>query len=488
MRIEPNSMNEPRPDTRVARHSAPASRDHVSHGKPIQLWLLAVLCVLLMAAPRSRVVFIAPIYFIDILALLLLLLPLHTRLHRWVPRIPMTSVVVVFFLMIIVSETRGMLEYGAVMEPVYMMARYTLALSLFYTIPRVVSRPDHIDLLLKGVMLGTLISSVVVILYSLGPTRSLVIDYLFSNSVLNPSWKRMLEAVAIFGAGEVAMRGRSLVGAATMTAGFLGATWPIAFIAYHKFKKSMLWRRLALATIILAPVAILMTYGRGAWIMVGAVILLIALFGFAHGRRILLAALAVGAIAYSQVNISPDLFFFDRVIGETQETLENPLLDASTKERIYSFVEPFDHLMSNPEWLVAGAGQSGNKMRNRGNIREQIYDEIGLATHSGFAKSYYNFGVVAALCQVLFIVLGFHLIITRILHIPKTATEQKFIWQSLLMSWVTYSLWWASGHGMVGEPRGVMLSFLLMGLLLTFEKIRVIENFAMNSRRTERAD
>ena len=460
--------------TKVGPAVRHASR-RVVQKQPIQLWLAAILGGLLLAAPRTRVVFGAPIYFIDILAGLLLILPLHGQVTRWVPKNPFASVVLVYFGTVLISEFRGMIEYGVVMEPIYMMLRYALAISLFYTIPRLISRSDHIDLILKGLMLGTLFSAVVGILYSLGPTRSLVIDLLFSNSYLNPSWKRMLEIVAIFGANETAMRGRSLVGAATMTAGFLGVTWPIAFITYNKLKDNFLWGKLALVTIILAPIAILMTYGRGAWVIVGTVIFLVAIFNLAGARRILLMTLIVATVTATQVKIDSDLFYFDRIFGEAQVTIENPFEDNATTERLFSFVEPFDHLLNNPAWLLAGAGQSGNKMRTRGDLKEQLYDEIGLATHSAFAKSYYNFGVVAAICQIVFVLTGFRLIIKRVFKSNVINKEQQLIWQSLLMSWCTYTLWWGSGHGMVGEPRGVMLSFILFSLLLAFEKLRIIE-------------
>lgn len=464
----------------VVSTSRPASQKMkpyslVSQKLPNQLWIAVILGVLLLAAPRTRVVFVAPIYFIDILAFLLIILPVQGKLNRWVPKIPISKLVPVYLGTMLISELRGLFEYGVVMEPVYMMVRYLIAVSLFFTIPRLVSRPEHVTHILKGMVLGTLLSAIVVILYSLGPTRSLVVSFLFSNGFLNPGWQRLLELITIFGANEAAMRGRSLVGSATMTAGFLSVTWPIAFITYHKFKQSFFWKRVALATIILAPIAVLMTYGRGAWIMVGVVLFLIAIFGLAGGRKILLMVLVVGSIVVTQIEIDTDLFFFDRIFGQAKVTLDDPLSDVSTTERLLSYVEPFGHLWNNPSWLLAGAGGSGSKLQSRGDLKVQLYDEIGLATHSAFSKSYYSFGVVAAVCQVLFVILGFRFIIVRVLRTPAADKDQKIIWQSLLMSWSTYSLWWASGHAMVGAPRGVMLSFLLLGLLLAFEKIRLIE-------------
>jgi hypothetical protein len=429
--------------------------------------------MVLLAAPRCRVVLGAPIYFIDVLAFLLLVLPLRGRLYRWAPSIPISRVAPIYLAAVVVSELRGMIEYGTLMESIYMIARFSLGISLFFTIPRLVSRPDHIDIVLKGLIVGTLVSSVIVILYSLGPTRSLVVSTLFTKTFLNPGWWKLLDQIAIFGAGEAAMRGRSLIGAATMTAGFLSMTWPLAFILFWRLRSDWLWKNIALATVILGPIGVLMTYGRGAWVMTGVIVFLIAIFGLASGRRILLIAVAGMGLAATQFNVDRDLFYFEHIEKKSRSAIDNPFEDASVTERLLSFVQPFNHVADNPSWIVAGAGRTGNRIARTGGLEEQLYDEGGLATHSGFAMSYYSFGVAAAICQLLFIVLGFRFILSRVRAVPKQDKQEAIVWQALLMSWSCYALWWGSGHGMVGEPRGVMLSFFLMSLLVTFEKLRL---------------
>lgn len=458
--------------TRLERPQ-PIDHSRAATGAPLQLVLAALLVLVLLAAPRSRVVFGAPIYFIDVLAFLVLILPMHGKMYRWAPRIPISGVVPFYLAAVLISEARGMLEYGTPMESVYMMARYTLGISIFFTIPRLVSRPEHINVILKGLVIGTLVSSVVVILYSLGPTRSLVVNALFTKTFLNPGWWKLIEKIAIFGAGEAAMRGRSLIGAATMTAGFLSMTWPLAFILFWRLKSEWLWKNIALATIILGPIAVLMTYGRGAWVMTGVVILLIGVFGLASGRRILLVVVAGIAFAATQLDIDRDLFFFEHIEKKSTVAIENPFDDASILERLLSFVQPFGHVAENPSWIIAGAGRTGGRLARTGSLEDQLYDEGGLATHSGFAMAYYTFGTMAAICQVLFIILGFKFILARVRTVPRQDRDEAVVWQALLMCWCCYTLWWGSGHGMVGEPRGVMLSFLLMGLLVTFEKLRL---------------
>ena len=186
--------------------------------------------------------------------------------------------------------------------------------------------------------------------------------------------------------------------------------------------------------------------------MVISVVVLISVFGMASARKTLLMAILGGAIIYTQFEIDSDLFYMERIIKSSQETIDNPFTDVSSAERLLSYVEPFEHLAGNPIWLVAGSGRAGSKVSNRtGDSRfgGQLYDEGGLATHSAFSMAYYSFGFVAAICQVLLIVKGFRFIYLRMRISRRVSADQKLIWQSLFMCWVAFTLWWGlrSRHG-----------------------------------------
>lgn len=443
-----------------------------------QTKLAGLLALILLVAPRTRIVIVAPLYLIDVLAFLLLISPLRNPRFSWVPRQPFSQIVYIYMAFVVISELRGMLAYGTFIQSVYMMGRFIIAISVFYTLPKLVSSTRDMIPILKGIVAGTLASAIIVIMYSLGPLRPLVVGTIYSSDILNPGWENLLRAVQIYGAGEAAMRGRSLVGAATLTAGFIASVWPLSFLAYKYFENSILWKRTALATTIIAPVGVLMTYGRGAWLMVGAAVFLISVFGLASARKILLMAVAGGVIVFTQFNLHSDLFLMDELIERTRVTIDNPFADVSTTERLYSYIEPFEHLAENPVWLFAGAGRTGNRVSSREGIAGfggQLYDEGGRATHSAFSMAYYSFGFIAAVCQVLLIINGFLFIFRRMRISRRADTVQKLVWQSLFMCWTTFTLWWASGHGMVGEPRGAMLVFFMYGLMVTFEKLRIMQ-------------
>ena len=435
------------------------------------IWLIASLGALLVSIPRSRIVLGAPIYMIDILAFVLLAYSLNARVRSWRPPSPVLKVVWVYMAFLLASEVRGMFDYGLGADSIYMMTRYVLAASLAFSVPRLCRSNVDMDGVMKGLVVGLLFSSLVVIAYSLGPTRGMVSRLIFSWDFINPGWRRLLEVQAIYGAGEVAMRGRSPIGAATMTAGVLAIAWPLSFYALHRAKGAPLWRVFCWAASLLAPLAILVTYGRAAWIMVLAIALLATTFNLAGTRRKLVLAGLVLVFVFTQLNFDRSLLFLDRITQETEASLNEALQDKATRERVYSFVEPFKHLMENPSWTLVGVGRAGNRAVRRSEVEQQLYDEGQLATHSGFAMAYYSFGLVAAFCQVGIVLLGWRLILVRLKLVTKWSPNLRLAWQAMLMSWLGMTLWWASGHAIVGEPRGAMLQFFLIGLLVAFDKL-----------------
>ena len=439
--------------------------------KPWPVVSAALLAAILLSIPKVRMVFGAPIYFIDVLALTLLFGKASISKPNSRTNTSLFGAVWIYFTFVVLSEIRGLVEYATPAESLYMLARYTLAVSVAFSLPAVIRRDVDFDVLLKGWIIGLLTTSIVVIAYSFGPTRGFVLSYIFSWDFINPGWQRLVEHAAIFGAGEAAMRGRSPIGAATMTAGFLAIAWPLSFMAIRRLSTSNVWRLLAMAASLLAPMAILMTYGRAAWIMVTAIVLLAAFFNLAGARRILVVGGLAAALLFIQVNFDRSQLLIERVTEGARTSIAQPMEDESTRERVYSFVEPFEHLMENPSWMIVGVGRTGNRAVRRSLIEKQLFEEGLLATHSGFAMAYYCFGLPAALCQVMILIFGFQHILKRLRVVPRWDRQLGLAWQALLMSWVGMSLWWMAGHAIVGEPRGAMLQFFMIGLVAVLENL-----------------
>lgn len=450
----------------------------------LQLKLFCLLVFVLLAMPRARIVLAgAPLYFIDILFAWILVLPMKGGLFNWVPKQNFTRLVFFYMWFVLLSELHGMAAYGTILESIYMMARFSLAASMVFIMPKLIVSPAQMSIILKSVVAGSLASALIVILYSIGATRGLVISLIFKQGFLNPGWEPLVLFSELYGAGGVVLRGRSLVGAATFTAGFLATTWPLLFIARDYFVKYPFWKNLTKISILLVPIGILMTYGRSAWLMVITMTLVLLMLGVGGNiRRVFYFISVIMLVLVIQSNLDNKLFYIDRVFDSAQSVIENPLGTVAARERLLSFTEPFELLMENPEWAFIGVGRTGNRVASRGGIEAQLYDESGLATHSGFAIGFYSFGLISAVIQVILMVSAFVFIFSRIRSETKTNSRQKLVWQSLLISWCGMTIWWLSGHGMIGEPRGVMLFFFLFGLIITFEKLRQIELFQQLSK------
>ena len=376
--------------------------------------LLGLFIFVLLVAPRARVSGIGiPLCLVDVLLIYLFLTARRRSLisSRTSGPIPLLAGIYVIF--VCLGETRGMIEYGAFAESAYMMGIFCLAISLVYIVPKMIRTRDNLAVVFKGILVGMLVTSIIVILYSLGATRPLVAGTIFSWDFLNPGGARYLHFLENMG-GEGATRGTSLIGAATMTAGFLGTMWPVAFLAAQWSELGFRWQKFAVLVSVIAPLGLLATYGRTAWLVVIVISIMAGIFGFGGGRRkvfILISLCLLIAYVYGEQS---DLFMMDRLKVRTQATINAPLEDPAERERFASYFEPFQHLSENPAWLIAGAGRTGEKLIKRGQIDAQLFDEGALATHSAFSMAYYAFGLPAAVCQVLLIFSALHMILQQL--------------------------------------------------------------------------
>jgi hypothetical protein len=442
----------------------------IQHAPQLSSKLLGLFIFVLLVAPRTRVPGIGiPLYLVDLLLVFLFFIAVQRPKISLRLSGPIPQLAGIYTIFVCLGETRGIIEYGAFAESAYMMGIFCLAISLVYIVPKMIRTPDNLVVVFKGILLGLLVTSVIVVLYSLGATRPLVAGTIFSWDFLNPGGARYLHFMENMG-GEGATRGTSLIGAATLTAGFLGTMWPVAFLAAQWSGLGIRWQKVAVLVSVISPLGLLATYGRTAWLIVIVIGIMAGIFGFGGGRRkvfILVSLCLLIAYVYGEQS---DLFMMNRLKARTQATINAPLEDPAERERFASYFEPFEHLSENPAWLIAGAGRTGGKLIGRGQLDTQLFDEGALATHSAFAMAYYAFGLPGAICQVLLMLSALRLILKQLKAYGKDR-QQQLIWQVLLMTWSGLLFWWLTGHAAVGEPRGVMLLFFWFGLLLACSRL-----------------
>lgn len=454
---------------------------------PYIFWL-GFFIFLLLAFPKTRIVFAGiPIYLLDVILIFLLLNASGKTRDNLSTFKSITTTATVYLIFVILGEMNGMLAYSSFTQSIYMTTRFGLAISLIFTLPKYINSSVDVEIVVKGVLLGLFVSSIIAIGYSLPLTRPYLMSTVFSWNFLSPGAENLAFKTLMNAGVDEATRGRSLVGAATMTTGFLGFAWPISFLASRWRGFDPKWKKYAVGISVLTPLAILMTYGRVAWLTVAALGSLIAIFGFAGGRRniIVLVVLCAGVVNY--FGIDSKLFMVDRIVIRTEMALDAPYEGESERERFLSYIEPFEHLAKNPSWLVIGVGKTGEKLLRRGSIKEQLYDQVGLATHSAFAISYYAFGVPGAACQILLVFFGFRLIVQKVLRQKKGKNiDQQLFWQSFFMAWCGYLIWWSAGHACVGEPRGVMLVFFMYGFMIACGRLWLIHDQSVEISRKRR--
>ncbi|MDA3898019.1 MAG: hypothetical protein PF482_17940 [Desulfobacteraceae bacterium] len=461
-----------------ARHSlarTSSSRQPTNISGSIR-WL-GMMVFLLLAAPKLRIMIgPAPLYAIDGAIALLLLAANRMPIVKWSALKPFPTLVSFYLMLIFVGEFRGLVVYGRLLESVYMLGEFTLGVSLFFIVPRLVRDTEAGTVVLKAIVAGLLCCCAVTIMYSLAPTRTFVMNTVFSYDFLVPNSESLARRTLYYGGLTEAMRGQSLIGTSTITTGFLGTMWAFTFLAANWPGIEGKWLKIVHITAIATPIAMLMTYGRAAWLTVIAIGTMSIVFGFAKSRRNT-AILVIGlAIVFFKVGWQSELFMVDRVFEKTQLVIENPYEEESFAHRLRSFTQPFSHLLDNPIWLVAGAGRVGQKLSNRGNVESELRDQAGLSKHSGFGMAYYCYGLLAAVTHVLIMLNGLRLILKRLQGpAPNDLPLYKITWQAFLMAWVGLLFWWLPGHAMVGEARGVILFFFFYGFMMSCDRMLAVQ-------------
>ncbi|MBI6630255.1 O-antigen ligase family protein [Pontibaca salina] len=361
------------------------------------------------------------------------------------------------------SEIAGMLSFGIYKETVYIGVRTCLAFSVFFLVGSYVRTLRDVEIVLRSVVLGLVLTSTLMVLSSLPMTRLVVADLVFSNQFLEPAATQL---EGFFTETESGIRGRTLVGVSIIGASFINACWPLAalFLRWpHNIGRW--WRWLALAACMLAPMGVLMSYSRGP--VLGAILIVIAalVLGLRRVQHGILMPVAIGVAIVLAIGTTSQIFFFDRLTSRTAAIFDSPLADERESERLLAYVEPFKHLSEKPRFLLLGEG-----VAVRYSEATVIPEQAGKATHSAFAIAYYAYGMVAAV--------GFVALFLQALNsvAGQLSIRRRSPWDILVaplfLSIVALFPWLALGHAAISTPRGSMLFFFIVGLVSTLAHMR----------------
>lgn len=441
--------------------------DEVGRARQNGLRLLCVTAFLLAGMPRASIRLAGmPLYFIDVTAAMTLFFAIRNRRRDSTAGQPATLLVIFFLGGILAGQLRHAAHFGAFFEPLYILVRYLLATSLFFSTRHLLQ--SYLDLmqLVKALVLGLIVTASLVVGVALPLTRPLCVNYVFANSVLEPASDQAIER---YGQSDRADRGRSLVGTSTLSGGFITTLWPFAFLLYSWRPLSNRWRAVSMIACFLAPFGAVMTYARGTVLGIMLAGLILLTFRRARARTVTLAIVVLCFGVFQLVGWDSEAFLFSRLINRTRAAIEDPLEHKDERERTMSFIEPFVHLAQNPEWFLMGAGDSGG---HADPTVEPLYARGELATHSTFAMSYYSFGMVAALSNATLLLFAFVTIVLHIRCLHTAPVQDALVARTFFAVLGGMFPWWVTGHGAASTPRGAMLFFLVIGVVSMYSSLR----------------
>ena len=460
--ILPYPVNPPFPAASAQDPALAPTRRRVEIG-----WLMAVAFIAL-AVPKARIQLGPfPLHVVDVLLAGLLLMvyrrPFARRVHGPVP-----ALTGLFLVTVLMSEVYGAVTNAAPIGPLYMAARFALAISLAWIVPKCIESRRDLDNLCKAVTVAVGVNAAIAIGYVLPGMHNVIASTVFAIPGLDPSTPGSI--IEEFGIEYEGIRTRTLVGNATFTTPFLTALWPMAFLVYRSPATGRYWKIFALGVAIFAPVGALFTHSRMAWVAVLLVVSGVAVSGYLRGRRFLILA---GLVVFAMVAFAgwdARWFGYERVSYRTREAIEDPHERWGDEARMRSYVEPFEHVVRHPTQFLWGYGQGLGKMQRCGALDEVDRFRVS-AIHSVFAAAYSGYGMIGAFAIVVLMLWCWGHTFRSVQRARRRHPAIREAWEMMMLAWLGFIPWWFFGHGGATQARGMAMVFFLVGLMLAIEKI-----------------
>jgi hypothetical protein len=441
---------------------------HKAKGSDVQrtkgIGLVALLAFLIFAIPRANIkVGPVPLYFIDLVAAMILVRAVYLgRVMRTI-RYPFRTIVAVMIFLCVVSELAAMIYGGAPTDALYLTGRFFLAHAIFLAIPLLVRNHGDIEIILKAVAAALLINAGLMILTSLPMTRRITMLTVFSIPQLEPASGQVLEDYLYTIDGDSGARGRTLVGVSIVGATYASIAWPlVAYLRSGDFRLSFVWRMISYVAILLAPMGIVLSYSRGA--LAGAVLIVLAALARPTKRlsRSILRPIVYSGVIIAMVGAGSSIFFFDRYINRFAIIIEEPFSDVRETDRLFSYIEPFGHLVKHPQFLVFGEGLALDRLG--------IGEQEGAANHSLFGAGYYARGMIWTLL-FLFVIVSAARLLNQRRRAMRGQPGQDYP-QALLLAYMPIFTLAAFAPGLANHPRSIMMYFLLLSFIVSLHVIR----------------
>lgn len=434
------------------------------------LKFLCITVLLLFGAPKINIKLgPIPLYFIDVF--ILVTMYYARSLPKLTYKLPYKNLIQFILFMILLNEFLNGLRIGTLIQPIYLMIRMSLAVSLFFTVSRIIRKPEHLTKILKYGLIGAFITTTLLITSSLPMTRGFS-TIILSNPILTPNAVSL--STNILEAGDSGIRGSSLIGVSILSGAFLNVVWPLLFLLFTFYKPKGILKYILIITIALVPVGVIMTYSRGAILALILVLIGIVFFQKGKYRSIVLVLLLGGYISFNFIGFDSKYFFFERIVSRTQAALNNPYDDDREAERLNAYIQPFGHLLNNPIYFYVGEGFARDKVANT-EVFEGNEKKGDRADHAVFAAAYYAYGLITSLSLVFLYLFLINYTFKFVMKTPNNSLFSSKLTRLLLVVLLGFSSWFTFGHAAVSNPRGTMLMFFVFGLVVSQKNIFLYE-------------
>ncbi|WP_372991030.1 hypothetical protein [Sulfitobacter sp.] len=437
----------------------------MSSARTPKVGLLALFVFLLFSMPRLNIKLgPVPVYAMDVVAALILYqMALSARTAKRLA-VPFRNVLIIICFFIILSEFSVLVYGGSLLDAIYISIRYFLTFGIMFAVPNLIRGRADIEIVLKGLALALLISSLLMLLSSLPQTRGIAV-FLFSIPFLEPTSAadRLLR-----GAADSGVRGRTLIGVSILSGAFISIAWPlVAYLRTQRFRLSALWSIVSVSAVTLSPLAIVVSYSRQA--AVGGILVLLAalILPLSDLRRSLLRPFLLSVGVVLVVGVGSSLFFFDRYVNRFTAVVENPLDDVNESARFLSYVVPFEHVVDHPQFLFVGAGATAERS-------SKITIDSFKENHSLLGAGYFAHGMLSTLLLFFLIFASFRFANWHRIQAQNLAFIARGWPRSLFLAYLPILPMAAFAPALGTNLRAMYVFMLLLGLLATLRNTDLI--------------
>ena len=434
--------------------------------------LIAILLFLYGAVaagiPLSRVVVGSmPLYFVDILAFLVLIAGRNHMRHAWRSNRKISAAIILFIIAIIPTHLSEIYRIGLV-EPTYVLIRTMLHVITAWAVAGLVMNDRYFGTLLTGFACGALFTGFIATFNSLPITGTYIRSFFFSKEILFPTgtyfnYDNYLDGHRF--AQATAQRGNSLVGKSNPTGMVLVTALPIVLGAYFYFAKRTFIKVLFGVAALLIFTGSVFTYSRAAYVSLALILMAYVYLERRVFANSLLPMIIIGGIGVAAIGVGSNYFKFEFIVDKFD--LQNEQYQETNQARILSFIRPWQLVLEDPTYVVRGAGRTDKKLRDDSKKSDaSILTLLQGEMHSVPAASVFYRGFLAFLAM--------HFLYYRLVsvswkmakHGRRTQNREKWMPIALLIMLIGLLTPWMTDHYLVTKMSAHMYLFMIIGLLM----------------------